>query len=59
MDKPNRLTLEELLEGELNQVSPINEPVEEPPRESATARAMRRWFTSPSAEITTSALPKN
>ena len=40
-----RLTFEQLLEGE-SPVSLINEPVviEEPKRESATARAMRRWF---------------
>jgi hypothetical protein len=50
MKKPERLTFEELLEGEA-QVSLINEPIEEPPRESATARAMRRWFKqSPTAE---------
>jgi hypothetical protein len=34
---------EELLEGKVP-LSLINEPVEEPARESATARAMRIWF---------------
>jgi hypothetical protein len=44
VDKPERLTFEQLLEGEA-QVSLINEPMTpEPPRESATARALRRWF---------------
>jgi hypothetical protein len=42
-NKPERLTFEQLLEGEV-QVSLINEPVEEPQRESASARAMRRRF---------------
>jgi hypothetical protein len=59
LDKYRPRTFEELLEGEV-QVSLINEPVEEPPRESATARALRRWFKqSPRAEVTTSALPEN
>jgi hypothetical protein len=43
VDKPERLTLEELLKGEV-QVSLINESVEEAKRESATAWAMRLWF---------------
>jgi hypothetical protein len=43
MDKPKHLTFEQLLEGG-GAVSLINESVEEPPRESATARALRRWF---------------
>jgi hypothetical protein len=42
-----RLTYEQMLEAE-TPVTIINEPVdfavEEPQRESATARAMRRWF---------------
>jgi hypothetical protein len=47
-----RRTFEELLEAE-TPVSLLNEPIvdfvvdfaaEEPKRESATARAMRRWF---------------
>ena len=43
-----RWTFEELLEAE-TPVSLLNEPIddfaaEEPKRESATARAMRRWF---------------
>jgi hypothetical protein len=48
---PKWTTFEELLEGK-TPVTFINEPidyavdfaVEEPKRESATARAMRRWF---------------
>ena len=52
MSKSNP-TWQQLLNGEFNSTSLINEPivdfvvnfaVEEPPRESATARAMRRWF---------------
>jgi len=52
-DRPKKATHEPLLNGEVYTTSIINEPiidfvvdfaVEEPKRESATARAMRRWF---------------
>jgi hypothetical protein len=44
-DGPKRATFEQLLDGKVSQVSLINEPVTaEPARESATARAMRRWW---------------
>jgi hypothetical protein len=53
------LTLEELLEGK-PAVSLINEPATpELPRETATERAMRPWFTSPRAEVRRSALRGN
>jgi hypothetical protein len=41
-----KLTHEQLLNGEVYTVSLINEPVvpEEPKCESASARALRRWF---------------
>jgi hypothetical protein len=41
-----KLTHEQLLNGEVNTTSIINEPLvpEEPKRESASARALRRWF---------------
>jgi hypothetical protein len=44
MSETGRLTFERLLEGEVNQTSLINELPPVPPRESATARAIRRWF---------------
>ena len=51
MDRSKWLTIEELVEREVP-VSWINEPVviEEPKRESATARAMWRWFKQPEGE---------